>query len=142
MQGASETSEQQAVIEWARYAQGRYPAMKNLYHVPNEGKRTKAAAGIAKSMGLSAGVPDLILDYPAGRYHGCRIEMKYGKNKPTKDQEEWLKRLAAAGYFVAVCWSASAAIALLTEYCSLSAGASMKEDRPELATAYGVPALK
>ena len=142
MQQANETTEQQAVIEWSLYSRGRFPALKNLYHVPNEGKRSRAAGGIAKSLGLCPGVPDLILDYPAGRYHGCRIEMKYGKNKPTKDQEDWLKRLAAAGYFVAVCWSASAAIALLTEYCSLTAGASMKEDRPELTAAYGVPAMK
>ena len=62
MQGASETSEQQAVIEWASYAQGKYPGLKNLYHVPNEGKRSKATAGILKSMRLKPGVPELNLD--------------------------------------------------------------------------------
>lgn len=142
MQAANETTEQQAVIEWSLYSCGRFPALKNLYHVPNEGKRSKSTGGIAKSLGLRPGVPDLILDHPAGRYHGCRIEMKYGKNKPTPDQEDWLKRMQAAGYFVAVCWSASAAIALLEEYCALKPGAGMAEDREDLKTAYGVPALK
>ncbi len=142
MQAANETTEQQAVIEWALYSRGRYPALRNLYHVPNEGKRSMAAAGIAKSLGLSPGVPDLILDSPAGRYHGCRIEMKYGKNKPTKDQEDWLKRMQAAGYFVAVCWSANAAIALLEEYCTLKPDTAMAEDRKDLKAAYGVPAIK
>lgn len=141
MQGASETTEQQAVIEWAQYAQGRYPGLKNLYHVPNEGKRSKAAAGILKSMGLSSGVPDLILDYPAGIYHGLRIEMKYGKNTPSDEQKKWLLRLQAAGYFVAVVWSANTAIALLTEYMNLKPCEKMAEDADLLKVRYGFPSL-
>ena len=142
MQAANETTEQQAVIEWAGYASGRYQALKNLYHVPNEGKRSRTAGGITKSMGLRPGVPDLMLDYPAGKYHGLRLEMKYGSNRPTVDQKDWLNRLQAAGYFVAVCWSANQAIALLTEYCNLRPGTAMAADCPELKTQYGVPALK
>lgn len=141
MQKASETSEQQAVIEWASYAQGRYPALKNLYHVPNEGKRSKAAAGILASMGLKPGVPDLILDYPAGIYHGLRIEMKYGANTPTKDQKDWLLRLQAAGYFVAVVWSSTAAIGLLTEYVNLKPYEKMAEDNDLLKVRWGFPSL-
>ncbi len=141
MQEASETSEQQAVIEWARYAQGRYPALKNLYHVPNEGKRSKASAGIAKSMGMSAGVPDLILDYPAGIYHGLRIEMKYKQGVPSAEQKDWLRRLQAAGYFVAVVWSASAAIRLLVQYVNLKPCEKMAEDNDLLKARYGFPSL-
>lgn len=141
MQGASETSEQQAVIEWAAYSQGRYPGLKNLYHVPNEGKRSKAAAGILKSLGLKPGVPDLILDYPAGVYHGLRIEMKYGSNTPTEEQKDWLRRLQAAGYFVAVVWSSSAAIRLLTEYMNLKPCEKMAEDNDLLKVRYGFPSL-
>lgn len=142
MQGASETTEQQAVIEWAKYAQGRYPGLKNLYHVPNEGKRSKATASILKSMGLSSGVPDLILDYPAGIYHGLRIEMKYGKNTPSDEQKKWLLRLQAAGYFVAVVWSADAAITLLTEYMNLKPFEKMAEDADLLKARYGFPSLE
>lgn len=142
MQGANETTEQQAVIEWAKYAQGKYPGLKNLYHVPNEGKRSKAAAGILKTMGLSSGVPDLILDYPAGVYHGLRIEMKYGKNTPTAEQKDWLLRLQAAGYFVAIAWSASVAIDLLTKYMNLKPREKMAEDCDDTKTRYGVPSLK
>lgn len=141
MQSASETSEQQAVIEWASYAQGRYPALKNLYHVPNEGKRSKATAGILKSMGLKPGVPDLILDYPAGVYHGLRIEMKFGSNTPNEDQKDWLRRLQAAGYFVAVVWSATAAIGLLTEYVNLKPCEKMAEDTDMMKVRYGFPSL-
>lgn len=142
MQGANETTEQQAVIEWAKYAQGKYPGLKNLYHVPNEGKRSKAAASILKTMGLSSGVPDLILDYPAGVYHGLRIEMKYGKNTPTAEQKDWLLRLQTAGYFVAITWSASVAIDLLTKYMNLKPCEKMAEDCDDMKMRYGVPALK
>lgn len=117
--GSSETQEQQAVIEWAAYARGKYPGLRNLYHVPNEGKRSKSAGGLEKSLGLSRGVPDLVLDWPAGVYHGLRIEMKYGKNRPTQEQEDWLRRLDAAGYCTAVCWSAREAIAVITAYMNL-----------------------
>lgn len=142
MQKATETSEQQAVIEWAEYAQGRYPALKNLYHVPNEGKRSKATAGILASMGLKPGVPDLILDYPAGEYHGLRLEMKCGKNTPGQAQKEWLLRLQSAGYFVAVVWSATAAIRLLTEYLNLKPCEKMVEDNDQLKAHWGFPALE
>lgn len=141
MQGASETTEQQAVIEWAAYAQCRYPGLKNLYHVPNEGKRSKATAGILKSLGLKSGVPDLILDHPAGIYHGLRIEMKYGKNVPSKEQMEWLRRLQAAGYFVAVVWSANAAIHLLIEYMNLKPYEKMPEDNDLTKLRWGFPSL-
>lgn len=141
MQQANETTEQQAVIEWAEYAKGRYPALKNLYHVPNEGKRTKAAAGIAKAMGMKSGVPDLILDFPAGIYHGLRLEMKYGSNKPDENQKEWLRRLQSAGYFVAVVWSATEAIRLLTEYVNLKPCEKMAEDNDLLKVRWGFPAL-
>ncbi len=36
----TELTEQQAVMEWAEYQTGRYPELKLLYHIPNEGKRS------------------------------------------------------------------------------------------------------
>lgn len=122
---SNEALEQQAVVEWAAWQKGKYPGLANLYHVPNEGKRSKMAGGIAKSIGLQSGVPDLILDWPSGIYHGLRIEMKYGKNKPTAQQKDWLHRLQKAGYAVAVCWSAQEAIALISRYMNLKDGETL-----------------
>lgn len=34
----SESAEQQRLFQWARMAQGRYPELRWLYHVPNEGQ--------------------------------------------------------------------------------------------------------
>lgn len=129
------------MIEWALLSRGKYPALENLYHVPNEGKRSPAAGGIAKSLGLRPGVPDLILDYPAGIYHGLRIEMKVGKNTPTEAQKDWLCRLQSAGYLVAVCWSAQAAIRLLKMYMELKPGEEVYF-HTDLLLPYGFPAIR
>ena len=118
----TEDGEQQAVMQWAQLMQGRWPQLSMLYHVPNEAKRSNATAARMKSMGLKAGVPDLCLDHPAGRYHGLRIELKVGKNKPTAEQNRWLQQLRVSGYFAAVCYGAAQAEALIADYMSLKDG--------------------
>lgn len=138
----NETTQQQAVIQWARLMARQRPELQNLYHVPNEARRTAATAGILKSMGMEPGIPDLILDHPAGRYHGLRIEMKYGKNNPTPAQIDWMRRMQSAGYAVACVWSAALAIRLLTEYVNLWPGATLTCDTPETRAKYGFPALR
>lgn len=135
---SSETEEQKIVIRWARVMQSRWPALQNIYHVPNEAKRSRQTAAVLKLMGLSAGVPDLILDYPAGAYHGCRIELKHGANKPGTNQVDWLNRLQDAGYFVAVCYEADAAIRVLEKYVNLNVGEKIRFDTHR-SEKYGVP---
>ena len=125
-------------MRWARVMQSRYPALESLYHVPNEAKRSRTTASVLKAMGLRAGVPDLILDYPAGAYHGCRIELKHGANKPSTAQVEWLNRLQKAGYFAAVCYESEAAIKVLEKYVSLRAGEEIRFDTRR-SEKYGVP---
>lgn len=118
----TEDGEQQAVMEWAELMVNRWPALCMLYHVPNEAKRSKATAARMARMGLRAGVPDLCLDAPAGKYHGLRIELKVEPNRPTEEQRRWLRNLRVSGYFSAVCYSAAAAEALIADYLSLPDG--------------------
>lgn len=126
----TEDGEQEAVIQWATLMRNARPELLNLYHVPNEGKRSKAEAARQQRLGLRRGVPDLILDYPKGIYHGLRVEMKVKPNKTTADQEAWLERLASAGYCVAVCYSAQEAIETIQAYIMLRPGqAHPKEQR-------------
>ena len=78
------------------------------FHCPNEGRRSPAAAAVAKSMGLKAGVPDvLIFNTPPKlpQYKGAAIELKVGNNKPTWEQRKWLDDLQRAGWFTAVARS-------------------------------------
>ena len=72
-----------------------------------------------KQRGVKAGVSDLCLPYPKGVYCGLYIEMKYGKNGQQDSQKEFLADMAAAGHFVATCYSADMAIEVIQEYLNL-----------------------
>lgn len=119
MKCGSEDTEQITVIDWASWNLQKYPELKWLHHCPNGGSRNKLEATKLKLLGVKPGVADLHLPYPKGYYCGLYIEMKYGKNKKQETQKEFLSDMAEAGHFVATCYSAKAAIAILEEYLSL-----------------------
>lgn len=104
----TEAQEQSDLIEWAEscVTLNIYPELKLLHAIPNGGSRDIREARNLKRQGVKAGVPDLCLPVPKGRYHGLYIEMKVGKNKPSAKQFEWLNALSANGYAVALCYGA------------------------------------
>ena len=108
---SSEDAEQEAVVEYCDLL--HIP----IVHIPNEGKRSLSYAARMKRMGLRSGFPDLFVPLARGGYHGLFIEMKYRKNKTTKEQKEWLERLNAEGYACAVCYNAAEAIKVIDMYC-------------------------
>ena len=107
---SSEDAEQEAVVEYCDLL--HIP----IVHIPNEGKRSLSYAARMKKMGLRRGFPDLLVPLARGGYHGLFIEMKYWKNKTTKEQKEWLERLSAEGYACAVCYNAAEAIKTIESY--------------------------
>jgi len=109
----SEASEQVAVVDYCKIK--HIP----IFHIPNEGKRSAATGANLKRQGLSAGVPDLCIPAPRGRFHGLFIEMKYGKNKPTAEQDEWLSLLFKNGYMVKICYSFEEAKTVIDWYFKL-----------------------
>lgn len=111
-----EDTEQMGVIDWANWNTGRFPELKLLFHIPNGGKRDAREAARFKAMGVKAGVPDLCLPVPMNGFAGLYIEMKYGKNKPTDHQKEWIKALKEQGYKVTVCYSGVEATQELESY--------------------------
>ena len=86
------------------------------FHPANEAKRSVKLASMLKAQGLKSGVPDVCILEPRKDKHGLFIELKVGKNKPTEEQERWLKRLSERGYVVAVCYTAEHAIRIIQEY--------------------------
>lgn len=112
----SEATEQEALITWCRIFENRYPELKMIYHIPNGGSRNRLEAANLKRQGVKAGVPDLCLPVPKDGYHGLYIEMKYGKNKQTDNQEEWMERLRQYGYRTAVCYGADEARETIKQY--------------------------
>lgn len=115
----SEDTEQIAVIQWSQYNENRHPELKWLHHCPNGGSRNRNEAVKLKQMGVKAGVSDLCLPYPKGIYCGLYVEMKYGDNRQQSSQKEFLEDMAAAGHYVATCYSAEEAISVITGYLSL-----------------------
>lgn len=114
IQKKCEHTEQVALINWARANEGKYPELRNLFAIPNGGKRS--SGWWEKSEGLKSGVPDLFLGCQGGesdvpclgrvkKYSGMFIEMKFGKNKPNSNQRDWIKRLRDENYKVSVCYS-------------------------------------
>lgn len=126
---SNEHSEQVAVINWARTNSYRCPVLAYLHAIPNgaklpykrddRGRRFSPQAAKLLSEGLLPGVPDLFLPAPKAKYHGLYIEMKYGRNKPSPEQEDVIRMLRLCGYRVEVCYSADAAIRVIEEYLGL-----------------------
>lgn len=69
-----------------------------------------------KKQGVKSGVPDLCLPVSRNKIHGLYIEMKYGRNKTTENQNTWIEKLKKQGYKVEVCYSGDEAIEILKEY--------------------------
>lgn len=112
-----ESNEQQTLVAWARCMEGRWPELRMLYHIPNEGKRSQRTGARLKAEGLKSGVPDICLPVARGGHHGLYIELKRRKDsKVTKEQLEWIADLVAQGYVAAVCRGCDEAISLITRY--------------------------
>ena len=113
MQTAKEAEEQEAFVKWCEL--NGIP----VFHIPNEGKRTKGTGGRLKAQGLSHGVPDLMIPVPSGGKHGLFIEMKRPKpmgKRPTDAQLKWLERLNKNGYLAVVCYGQDEAKETLKTY--------------------------
>lgn len=89
---------------WNEFPQFR----KTLFHVPNENDREDSnmiQGAIRKSLGVVAGVADLLFLVARGGYHGLCIEMKdeSGTQKPA--QKEWQAVIEAQGFKYVICRS-------------------------------------
>ena len=86
---------------------------------------SKAQATKMKAEGMTKGILDINLDWPVynnptgysgGWIHGLRIEMKFGRNKLTPEQENKKALFEEAGFKVAACYSAAEAVRAVFEY--------------------------
>ena len=115
----SEHDHQAALFEWADLQENTYPDLHWLYASANGGYRHKATAGRMKASGVKSGVPDIHLALARGGYIGLWIEMKYGKNKPSAAQLEWIAGMQDAGHRVLVCWDWERARAEILAYLAM-----------------------
>lgn len=116
----TEAQEQKSLIEWAKWQEKKYPELKMLMHVPNEGKRSKRYGAELKRMGMAKGFPDLGLLVPNKKYAGLFIELKADKTKSmTKEQKEWLEKLNSYGYKAVRCNGSEEAIQVIKKYLNI-----------------------
>ena len=134
----SEHTEQVALFQWAKVMEPRHPQLALMFAIPNGGKRK--SGWWEKAEGLKSGVPDIFLAVPRfpddiqsilyfdgastmrvsdDMRFGLFIEMKYGKNKPTNVQKQWLYDLDYEGYDTVVCHSFDEAKQAIIDYLGL-----------------------
>ncbi len=115
----TESDFQRSIIAECAYRANQDPRWAFIFHVPNGGQRTKAAAGKLKAEGVKKGVPDLLWPLKSRGYSGLVMELKANGNSTTPEQTTWLAWLKAQGYFTCVVRDDPAkAIEILTWYCS------------------------
>lgn len=113
----TETVEQQWLFQWARAEAGKHPELALMYHIPNEGKRSRTGGQRAVAEGLKSGVPDICLPVARGGAHGLYIEMKRQQGSyATKKQREWIEALREQGYRAEVCRGFDEASELILAY--------------------------
>ena len=135
----SEHTEQVALFNWCKLMEGRHPQLALIFAIPNGGKRHIGTARKLKAEGVRSGVPDIFLACPRMPYDfhdlivgdantvgfsdevkfGLFIELKAGKNKPTKNQLKWIEDLRAERYEVEVCYGFLEAKAVIENYLRL-----------------------
>lgn len=119
MNQKTELTEQQTVIEWCEVMSGQFPELKTIYHIPNEGKRSRIGGGALRASGLKAGVPDLCLPVSRGGWNALYIEMKKDRTcKCTQEQINFQKLLSRYGNLCYTAYGANDAINAINNYLS------------------------
>jgi len=109
-----ESSLQRACVSWFRLQYPQY--RRSFFAIPNGGFRTIRNRITLAKEGVLAGVSDLFLAVPNKEYSGLFIELKYGKNKLTGEQEEFLNNARNNKYRAEVIKSFDEFRLLIQEY--------------------------
>lgn len=94
----TEHDSQSALFSMIRSRENQYPELRMIFAVPNGGQRHPAVARKLHDEGVRAGVPDILVCIPAHGYNGLTIEMKYGKNRMTAEQQQYFAWFTAFGW--------------------------------------------
>ena len=115
----TEHAEQSALFAWIAQ-QTDYPELKLAFAIPNGGLRDKVTAARLKAEGAKAGVWDIFLPVPRGRWHGLFIEMKVGRNKLTRAQVDFMEDIDS-DYLFEICFDWVEASEAFITYIKLGA---------------------
>jgi integrase len=112
-----ESEEQQALFQWVRLVEGRYPELRLLYHIPNERQCSPAQGARLKKQGVRRGIPDICLPVARHGFHSLYIELKrLAGGGVSPEQAEWIDELHRHGNKAIVCRGWMAAKEAIEEY--------------------------
>lgn len=115
-----EAQEQEALFRWAAYSAGKYPELRLMYAIPNGGSRDRREAHNLRLQGVKAGVPDICLPVPRGRFAALYIELKRQKGGRVSDEQRgWIEALNRAGNRAVVCRGYEEARAEIERYLGM-----------------------
>lgn len=103
-----------ACVNWFRLQHPQY--FRLLHHNTNEGRKTKAQAGIDKRMGLQPGMPDLTLFVARKNYHALHIELKTKTGRQSENQKEMERLMTEQGYLYLVVRSIEEFMKVCNDY--------------------------
>lgn len=113
----TEEEEQITLFNWAKMQLGKYPELRMMFHIPNEGKRSYIAGAHMKAAGMRKGVSDIFLSCARGGKHGLYIEMKRtAGSKVSREQVDWLQDVAGEGYAAYIAYGWKEAAEIITNY--------------------------
>lgn len=110
-----ESQEQSKLFEFASH----FEELKWMFAIPNGGYRDPREAANLKRQGVKAGVSDIFLPVPNGKYHGMFIEMKIKPNRPTLKQKMFISQMLHNGYSCKICYSSEEAVKEIDKYMGL-----------------------
>lgn len=114
-----EEREMIAFFDYCRWMSRKDPRLAVAYHIPNEGKSSIQRRMTMRRAGVVAGIPDICVPIPSGKYGALYIELKIKPNKPSEKQTKAIKQLNDNGCLAVVCYSATEAIQTLENYLAL-----------------------
>lgn len=114
----TEHDEQVALMHWWSFAHKLFGVSEQLlFAIPNGGDRNILVAAKLKAEGVRAGVPDLFLAVPRGRYHGMFVELKKrDRGTVSKKQKIMIEILMESGYCSLVCHGWNGAMEAIKRY--------------------------
>ena len=113
----SEHDHQAALFSWAE--RQKRDELKDMFAVPNGGKRHPAVAKKLKAEGVKPGVPDVLMPSPRGGWVGLAIEFKFDDGNYGKEQRERITRMQRDGWLCVVVWDWEAAARTIMGYLDM-----------------------
>jgi len=109
-----EEMEQKALFERARLQE----STRDLFAIPNAGKRGWVQAKNMKKSGLTSGIPDVCLPRPSPNgYHALYIELKPNdKREATDNQLAVIERFKQLGNYACICYGWEHAWEIINKY--------------------------